>query len=129
MAHVTASNIRIQRSANCAPSAGNLQAYEIYSVSRRATLEALAQASLGQGFVAQAPVTLVFCANPARTVRRYGKRGTSLYRIHDATIACAYAQLAATALGLAASGSARLMTTRCERQLVWARTCRWRSCR
>ena len=46
-------------------------------------------------------MALVFCANPARTVRRYGKRGTSLYCIQDATIACTHAQLAATALGLA----------------------------
>jgi len=87
--------------ANHAPSAGNLQAYEIYSVSHRTALESLVRAALGQEFIAQAPVALVFCANPARSVRRYGKRGASLYCIQDATIACAYAQLAATALGLA----------------------------
>ena len=87
--------------ANRAPSAGNLQAYEIYAVSRRAVLTALADAAFGQEFVAQAPVALVFCANPKRSVRRYAQRGTSLYCIQDATIACAYAQLAATALGLA----------------------------
>jgi nitroreductase len=87
--------------ANRAPSAGNLQAYEIYAVSRRAVLTALADAAFGQEFVAQAPVALVFCANPKRSARRYTQRGTSLYCIQDATIACAYAQLAATALGLA----------------------------
>jgi nitroreductase len=87
--------------ANRAPSAGNLQAYEIYVVSRRAALSALADASLGQEFVAQAPIALVFCANPKRSSRRYAQRGTSLYCIQDATIACTYAQLAATALGLA----------------------------
>jgi len=87
--------------ANRAPSAGNLQAYEIYVVSRRAALMALADASLGQEFVAQAPIALVFCANPKRSSRRYAQRGMSLYCIQDATIACTYAQLAATALGLA----------------------------
>jgi len=87
--------------ANRAPSAGNLQAYEIYAVTRRAVLAALADAAFGQAFVAQAPVALVFCANPKRSARRYAQRGTSLYCIQDATIACAYAQLAATALGLA----------------------------
>ncbi len=91
----------IMEAANRAPSAGNLQAYEIYAVSQRATLQALAQASLGQAFIAQAPVALVFCAHPALSSRKYRKRGTSLYCVQDATIACAYAQLAATALGLA----------------------------
>ena len=87
--------------ANRAPSAGNLQAYEIYAVAHRAVLVALADAAFGQEFIAQAPLALVFCANPRRSARRYAQRGTSLYCIQDATIACAYAQLAATALGLA----------------------------
>jgi nitroreductase len=87
--------------ANRAPSAGNLQAYEIYLVTSRARREDLARAALDQEFVAQAPVALVFCAHPARSTRKYGERGRWLYSIQDATIACAYAQLAATALGLA----------------------------
>jgi len=87
--------------ANRAPSAGNLQAYEIYVVTNRATREALARAALDQAFVAHAPVLLVFCAHPARSAGKYGDRGRMLYCIQDATIACAYAQLAATALGLA----------------------------
>ena len=91
----------ILQAANRAPSAGNLQAYEIYAVSRRAVLMALADASLGQDFVAQAPVALVFCADPKCSAQQYAQRGASLYCIQDATIACAYAQLAATALGLA----------------------------
>jgi len=91
----------ILEAANRAPSAGNLQAYEIYLVTRRETLRALAAASLGQTFVAQAPVALAFCAHPKLSSRRYGHRGTSLYAIQDATIACTHAHLAATALGLA----------------------------
>lgn len=87
--------------ANRAPSAGNLQAYEIYVVTNRARREDLAWAALDQEFVAQAPVVLVFCAHPARSEKKYGERGRWLYSIQDATIACAYAQLAATALGLA----------------------------
>lgn len=87
--------------ANRAPSAGNLQAYEIYVVTNRARREDLARAALDQEFVAQAPVVLVFCAHPARSARKYGERGRWLYSIQDATIACAYAQLAATALSLA----------------------------
>jgi len=91
----------ILEAANRAPSAGNLQAYEIYVVTRRVTLRALADASLGQEFVAHAPIALVFCAHPARSSGKYGRRGESLYSIQDGTIACAHAHLAATALGLA----------------------------
>jgi nitroreductase len=86
--------------ANQAPSAGNLQAYQIHLVQDEAVKRALVKASLEQGFIAQAPIALAFCAHPARAAR-YGKRGEDLYAVQDATIAVAYAQLAATALGLA----------------------------
>jgi nitroreductase len=92
---------RILETANQAPSAGNMQAYEIFVVRRASDRKALARASLGQEFVAGAPVSLVFCAHPNRTAPRYGQRGTRLYALQDATIACAYAMLAATAMGLA----------------------------
>lgn len=91
----------ILAAANQAPSAGNLQAYEVLVVTRRATREALVQAAHGQAFIAQAPLTLAFCAHPGRSSPRYGTRGRDLYCLQDATIACAYAQLAAVALGLA----------------------------
>ncbi len=91
----------ILEAANRAPSAGNLQAYEIFLITRRSVLRSLAAASLGQEFVAQVPVALAFCAHPARTSFKYGRRGTLLYCVQDATIACTYAQLAASALGLA----------------------------
>ena len=90
----------ILQAASRAPSAGNLQSYEVYEVtgdSRRA----LARAAFEQDFVAQAPIVFVFCAEPGRSAERYGRRGAELYCIQDATIACAYAQLAATARGLA----------------------------
>jgi nitroreductase len=87
--------------ANAAPSAGNLQGYEIFAVTNRAGLSALCRASWDQEFIAQAQIALVFCANPARSAIKYGERGVNLYCIQDATIACAYAQLAATARGLA----------------------------
>jgi len=89
----------ILEAANRAPSAGNLQAYEIFAVTRRACLSALARAADNQEFIAQAPLALVFCAHPARSAKKYSQRGASLYCLQDATIACAYAQLAVTALG------------------------------
>jgi nitroreductase len=86
---------------NQAPSAGNLQAYEIYLVCDAKLKTALAKAAYDQEFLAQAPVVLVFCAHANRSAIRYQERGIKLYCIQDATIACTFAMLAATALGLA----------------------------
>ena len=91
---------RILEIVSLAPSAGNLQAHEIYVVTDRDQKRALAKASLGQEFVAAAPIVLVFCARPERSAGRYGERGRRLYSLQDATIACAYAMLAVTDLGL-----------------------------
>jgi nitroreductase len=91
---------RILEAANQAPSAANLQAYEIYVVTKGKQRAALAKAAHGQEFLAVAPVALVFCTNAARLLERFGERGRGLYAVQDAAIACAYAQLAATALGL-----------------------------
>jgi nitroreductase len=86
---------------NQAPSAGNLQAYRVYLVRDDTVKRALAKASWDQNFIAQSPVVLVFCTEPKRAAAKYGKRGEELYSVQDATIAVAYAQLAATALELA----------------------------
>lgn len=91
----------ILQAVNSAPSAGNLQGYEVLLITRLEQRQALVQAALGQEFLAQAPLDLVFCANPERSAVKYGKRGRQLYSVQDATIACTYAMLAATALGLA----------------------------
>ena len=86
----------ILESANQAPSAGNLQAFEIYVAVDTIRRTDLARAAHEQYFIAEAPVVLVFCANPSRSVGRYGDRGTNLYALQDATIACTFAMLAAT---------------------------------
>ncbi|KAF0106778.1 MAG: nitroreductase [Anaerolineaceae bacterium] len=91
---------RILETANKAPSGGNMQGYEIYIVRKLKDRQALVKAALNQEFLAEAPVALAFCANPSRSAVKYGERGATLYSIQDATIACAYAQLAAKALGL-----------------------------
>ncbi len=90
---------RILGLANIAPSAGNLQAYEIYHVTATRARAGLARAA-NQSFIAEAPVILVFFANPGRSARKYGARGKELYAVQDATIAVTYAMLAATDLGL-----------------------------
>jgi nitroreductase len=91
----------VLEAANRAPSAGNRQAYDIYVVKDVRKRAALARAAGAQGFVLTAPVSLVFVANPARSSEDSGERGRTLYPIQDATIACAFAMLAAVNVGLA----------------------------
>ena len=85
---------------NSAPSAGNLQAYNVFVVREKKKKELLARAALHQEFVAEAPVVLVFCSNPKESSRRYGRRGEKLYSLQDATIAACFAHLACVDLGL-----------------------------
>jgi nitroreductase len=92
---------KILNAANSAPSAGNRQSYEIFLVQDAAHRAALAEAIPNMPFLKAAPLLLVFCANPEHSVTRYGDRARNLYALQDATIACTYAMLAATALGLA----------------------------
>ncbi len=91
---------RILEAANRAPSAGNMQAYDIYVVKEVRHRAAISRAAGAQGFLLAAPVLLVFVANPERNTERYGERGRTLYAIQDATIACSFAMLAAVDLGL-----------------------------
>ncbi len=90
----------IFRAIQSAPSAGNLQAFEVFVVQKAPLQQALARAAWNQDFIAEAPITLVFCAHPDRCSWKYGKRGEELYALQDATIACTFAMLAATQLGL-----------------------------
>ena len=122
---------RILTAANTAPSAGNLQAYQIVVVQHAATRSSLAVAAHGQGFLAQAPVVLVFFADPARSAARYAARGERLFCIQDATIAACHAQLAATALGLGscwvgAFDDRRVAQILCDRHSCTPCVC-WRS--
>jgi len=86
--------------ARLAPSAGDLQAYLILVAESLETRARLAEAALGQSFIAEAPVVLVFLADTRVSKRKYGERGATLFCIQDATIAAAYAQLAAAAQDL-----------------------------
>ncbi|MDG4550153.1 MAG: nitroreductase family protein [Candidatus Contendobacter sp.] len=83
-----------------APSAGDLQSYRIVVVRDLAERQALVRVAHQQTFIAEAPVCLVFCADPARSAAAFGERGASLYALQDATIAAAYAQLAIVAAGM-----------------------------
>jgi len=90
----------ILETADLAPSAGNLQAYRIVVVRNQELKQKLATASHDQNFIVDASVVLVFLADKNASKGKYGQRGVELYSVQDATIAAAYSQLAATALGL-----------------------------
>jgi nitroreductase len=83
-----------------APSAGDLQAYQIHVLQAATRRAQLANAAFDQTFIAQAPLSLVFSADPQRSASRYAERGAALYALQDATIAATYAQLAIVAAGL-----------------------------
>jgi nitroreductase len=90
----------ILEACDLAPSSGGLQTFEIYAVENHEKKRRLVAAARDQAFIADAPLLLVFCANPSRSVHKYGER-SQLFSVQDATIAAAYAQLTVYALGLA----------------------------
>jgi len=94
---------RIIENINLAPSAGDLQAYEVIVVKDPMLKDKLAKAALDQTFVSEAPVCFVFVAYPERSSKKYGRRGSELYCVQDATIAATYAMLTVTALGLSST--------------------------
>jgi nitroreductase len=85
--------------ASTAPSAGNLEAWDVVVVTDEETRRALAEAAFSQEHVERAPAIFVVCSNYVRSMSRYGERGI-LYGLEDATIACTYMMLAAHAKNL-----------------------------
>ena len=92
---------KILDAARWAPSAGHCQPLELVVVRDRTTRQDLARAALWQTFIAEAPISIVVCANVPRTSRRYGRRGEELYCIQDTAAAVQNILLAAYALGYA----------------------------
>ncbi len=82
-----------------APSAGNLQAYEIFVIKDNDKKLLLSKAANDQACVKEASHCFVFCANPDRSKVKYNIRGEKLYCLEDSSIACTYSQLAAADLG------------------------------
>jgi nitroreductase len=91
---------KILMAANKAPSAGNLQSYKIFIVTKKEDKKKLAVAAHEQNFIEKASAIFIFCADPDNVSKEYGTRGKELYCIQDATIACSYSRLAAHSLGL-----------------------------
>lgn len=83
-----------------APSAGNAQPWRFIVVRDLELRKGLVSAAYGQGFLAEAPVVIVVCADLERARRAYRERGETLYCLQDTAAAIQNLLLAATAKGL-----------------------------
>ena len=90
---------KIIAAADTAPTAGNFQGFEIFYVKSPEKKQQLVEACNNQPYV-HAPVVLVFCKNPSRVKLNFPEEILRKFAIQDATLAVAYSQLAAQALGL-----------------------------
>ena len=85
--------------ADTAPTAGGFQGFEIYHIKSPKIKLKLVDASNKQPYV-NAPVVLVFCMNPSRVKMNFPHHILKKFSMQDASLAAAYSQLAAHALGL-----------------------------
>lgn len=85
--------------ADTAPTAGGFQGFEIFHIKNQDIKIKLVVAANNQPYV-NAPVVLVFCMNPGRVKMKFPSGTLKKFSIQDATLAAAYAQLAAHSLGL-----------------------------
>jgi nitroreductase len=90
---------KIIAAADTAPTAGNYQGFEIFYIKSPEKKKELVEACNKQPYV-NAPVVLVFCKNPSRVKFDFPEAVLKKFAIQDATLAAAYSQLAAQALGL-----------------------------
>ncbi len=93
---------RIINAGTLAPTAGNMQAWYFYVVREEYLRRKLAEAALGQGFISQAPVAFVICADLERARAAYRDRGVDLYCIQETAAAAQNMLLTITAMGLGA---------------------------
>jgi FMN reductase [NAD(P)H] len=85
--------------ADTAPTAGGFQGFEIYHVKNKEIKRKMVEGANNQPYV-YAPVVLVFCINPQRIKLNFPQDTIRKFSQQDATLAAAYSQLAAHALGL-----------------------------
>jgi len=90
---------KILAAADTAPTAGNYQGFEIFYVRGDSKKDELVNAANNQPYV-KTPVVLVFCMNPDRIKLDFPREVILKFSIQDSTLAAAYSQLAASALGL-----------------------------
>ena len=90
---------KILAAADTAPTAGNFQGLKIFYIKNKDAKKALVEAANKQPYV-DAPAVLVFCMDPSRVKLKFPFDILEKFSLQDATLAAAYAQIAATGLGL-----------------------------
>ncbi len=90
---------KILAAADTAPTAGNFQGFEVFYIKNKEIKKRLVEAANNQPYV-NAPVVLVFCMDPSRIKINFPSEILAKFSLQDATLAAAYSQLAASALGL-----------------------------
>jgi len=90
---------KILAAADTAPTAGNFQGFEVVYVKNKEIKKRLVEAANNQPYV-NAPVVLVFCMDPSRVKMKFPPEILAKFSLQDATLAAAYSQLSASALGL-----------------------------
>lgn len=90
---------KILAAADTAPTAGNFQGFEVVYIKNKEIKKRLVEAANNQPYV-NAPLVLVFCIDPSRVKMNFHPEILIKFSLQDATLAAAYSQLAASALGL-----------------------------
>jgi nitroreductase len=90
---------KILAAADTAPTAGNFQGFEVFYVKNKEIKKRLVEAANNQPYV-NAPLVFVFCMDPSRVKINFPPEILAKFSLQDATLAAAYSQLAASALGL-----------------------------
>jgi nitroreductase len=90
---------KILAAADTAPTAGNFQGFEVFYIKNKEIKKRLVEAANNQPYV-NAPVVLVFCMDPTRVKINFPSEIIAKFSLQDATLAAAYSQLAASAIGL-----------------------------
>jgi len=90
---------KILAAGDTAPSAGNFQGFKVVYVKNQEIKKRLVEAANNQPYV-NAPLVLVYCMDPSRVKMNFPSKILKKFSLQDATLAAAYSQLAASALGL-----------------------------
>lgn len=93
---------KILEAGQWAPSAGNAQDWQFLVVQNEKTKKRLADAALGQDFIAEASVVIVVVTDLKRIEEFYGSRGRGLYSLQDTAAATQNMFLTAHSMGLGA---------------------------
>lgn len=93
---------QILDAAHWAPSAGNVQDWRFVIVQQQAIKEELANAALGQMFIADAPTVIVVVNDLQKIEAVYGNRGKDMYSFQNTAAAIQNMLLVIHSLGLGA---------------------------